>query len=279
MNRASRGPAVERLAVLSVRHPAPGYFIARLASRVIAARAAVGQFLMLQTGPGPVPLLKRPMSVADVGLDAEGLPGSVEIAGKVVGPGTRRMHDWQPGQEVEAVGPLGTGFSLDEEDRAGRLPILLAGGVGIPPLLFVAKLFDVQGVDFQFFLGGRTAHDLLYRDRLEQYCPRLVCATDDGSVGTPGTVVDAFAPLLRERQDLICYACGPKPMLAAISRQLAGTDVPYSAAVEEVMGCGFGACLSCAVPYRDAAGTVTPARACQDGPVLDGHRIAWDAWP
>ncbi len=216
-----------------------------------------GQFYMLRAaerwggGEGERPFLPRAFSV----LRARGR--ELHFLVEDVGPGTKRLCELEPGEELLLVGPLGNGFS---PPREGRDSLLVAGGVGIAPLAI-----------WQDELGTGTPALLGFRDRAHAAGAVLVndatVATDDGSVGHHGLVTELLEAELDERgEQLEVYACGPPAMLEAVRAMCVERGVPAQLALESGMACGFGACFGCVVPTVDGY-----VRLCLDGPVLDAQ--------
>jgi NAD(P)H-flavin reductase len=175
-----------------------------------------------------------------------------------VGPGTKRLCELQPGDELLLVGPLGAGFA---PPRAGRAPLLVGGGVGIAPL---AIWQDELGAPTSALLGFRDAAHAAGAVLLDR--PQV--ATDDGSVGHHGLVIDLLIDRLDEDDHVEVYACGPPAMLEAVRELCAGREVPAQLALESGMACGFGACFGCVVPTRRGL-----IRLCLEGPVLDASLL------
>jgi NAD(P)H-flavin reductase len=174
-----------------------------------------------------------------------------------VGPGTNRLCELAPGDELVVVGPLGNGFT---RPRDGREPLLVGGGVGIAPL---AIWQDELGPHTKVLLGFRDSEHAAGAALLRH--PNL--ATDDGSVGHHGLVTELLEDELDERaEELVIYACGPPPMLEAVRAICVERAVPAQLALESGMACGFGACFGCVVATVDGY-----VRLCLDGPVLDAH--------
>jgi NAD(P)H-flavin reductase len=175
-----------------------------------------------------------------------------------VGPGTNRLCELQPGDDLLLVGPLGAGFAPPREDRA---PLLVGGGVGIAPL---AIWQDELGIDTPALLGFRDAAHAAGAMLLQS--PHV--ATDDGSVGHHGLVTDLLTERLDADDHVEVYACGPPAMLEAVRELCARREVPAQLALESGMACGFGACFGCVVPTRNGL-----VRLCLEGPVLDASLL------
>ncbi|MBW2501450.1 MAG: dihydroorotate dehydrogenase electron transfer subunit [Deltaproteobacteria bacterium] len=230
----------------------------------IAAGSKPGQFVMVRVAEGLDPLLRRPFSIHQV---AKG--GLVQILFKVVGRGTRALAGMQPGQQLDMLGPLGRGFA---HDRPGQ-HYLVGGGIGIAPLLFLAKrmLKTVEPSAIRVLLGAATGTELdVLGEDFASLGIDVQLATEDGSLGEEGLVTELMASLPPGEGTV--YACGPYPMLrvvAGISRKK-GWECQVS--LETMMACGLAACLGCAVLRRDMNGYV---HACKDGPVFNADEVAW----
>jgi NAD(P)H-flavin reductase len=216
-----------------------------------------GQFYMLRAaerwggGEGERPFLPRAFSV----LRAR--KSELHFLIEDVGPGTKRLCELEPGEELLAVGPLGNGFT---RPRDGREPLLVGGGVGIAPL---AIWQDELGADAKALLGFRDAEHAAGAVLLAD--PTL--ATDDGSVGHHGLVTELLEDALDERgEEFEVYGCGPPAMLERVRSMCVERGIPAQLALESGMACGFGACFGCVVPTADGY-----VRLCLEGPVLDAQ--------
>jgi dihydroorotate dehydrogenase electron transfer subunit len=238
-----------------------------LASPQIAETARPGQFVhLLATEDHSFPL-RRPFSLWRVDCPS----GTFEIVFDVVGAGTRALAGLGPHDVVDALGPLGRVFDPPEAP-AGC--VLVGGGYGTAPLFFLATELRARGCRVDVVIGAATAGRLLDATAAERLGHSLTVTTDDGSAGWRGLVTDPLPELLAGNGAERVYACGPMPMLAAVSRVAAAAGVPCQVAVEEQMACGTGICFSCVVPV--GPGTPTRmARSCLEGPVFDGAAIAW----
>jgi dihydroorotate dehydrogenase electron transfer subunit len=249
-----------------------------------------GQFVqLLLEAPSPV-FLPRPMSVAGARATARG--PVLGFLYEPVGVGTNALAGLGPGGRVGVLGPLGRGFPREVPGT----PVLVAGGRGVAPLLFAAEEFAREGRRCEFLFGARDARHLVAlpeaRERLKRMGGRLRLATDDGSRGTHGTVVDLLdrdAPHLTG--PCVIHACGPHGMLAAVARWGMNHGVPTFLAMESVMACGTGVCRGCPLPRSQAArtrlarhrdripslyGSPEFAMCCTDGPVFAAEDLDWE---
>ena len=225
--------------------------------------AQAGQFAMVRGASwGESPFLPRPMSLLN-----DGKRPSILV--KVVGEGTRRLAASEPGDMFNVLAPLGRPWSPCPENRT---PVLVAGGVGVCPLVYLAREFSRQGVRPIALFGGRSAAELALDDELADVSD-LRLATEDGSIGEMGRVTVLVERALQEtRGQAKLYVCGPKPMMAAVVGMAKQASVPCEVSLETVMGCGYGVCLGCAVPKSEG----NFLYACSDGPCVDGYLIDWD---
>lgn len=223
--------------------------------------AKPGQFISVYSKDG-AKLLPRPISICEA--DAE--LGRLRIVYRVVGAGTDEFSHYQAGDSIEIMGTLGNGFPLDTCGK-GKKAFLIGGGIGIPPMLELAKRLEGEK---QAVLGYR---DVLFLN--EEFAPyaTVAIATEDGSTGTRGNVLDA----IREQgltADVI-YACGPTPMLRAIKAYAAEQKIECYLSLEEKMACGIGACLACVCKTKeiDEHSQVHNKRICKDGPVFKAEEV------
>ena len=256
-----------------VPHPLP-YFTLVLEVPAEFAEVAAGQFVMLQTTPGLEPYLRRAFSVADVSKRRGGVV--IELLAKVVGRGTAAMAALASDARRAVLGPLGRPFTLPGGGPGGGRVALVAGGVGSAPLLLLARRLLERGVTFDFFYGGRSAADLVRREDFARAAGAsggaLHLATEDGSLGFRGRVTEALAAHLDAAgAPGKIYGCGPMPMLAALAGLAGSRGLAGEAALETEMGCGFGACLGCAVAHVSGRW----ALCCKDGPVFALDEVRW----
>ncbi len=218
----------------------------------VSAITAPGQFINIQLEGR---FLRRPISVCDVSSD------SVTILYKVVGKGTEQMSRMGIGDQLDVLTGLGNGY---DTGLSGPAPVLLGGGVGVPPLYLLAKKLLQEGKRVQVILGFNTKEEIFYEEEFRALGAEVQVTTVDGSYGIPGFVTDALAKI----EYSYFYTCGPEPMLKAIFSQ-SKTSGQFS--FEERMGCGFGACMGCSCK------TVTGyKRICKEGPVLQKEEILWE---
>jgi dihydroorotate dehydrogenase electron transfer subunit len=267
------GPRLELCEVLSHRRTGAYHTLTLVAPR-IAAAARAGQFVGLLAGTDRSFLLRRPFSIHQVDRHGPGF-GTIELVFDVVGPGTRALAELRQHDSVDVIGPLGRPFTLPEQPVAC---LLVGGGYGTAPLFLLADELRVRGCRIDFVVGAATSERLFKAIEAKRLGRTAVITTDDGSSGQRGQVTDPLPALMAQARTQMVYACGPMPMLAAVSRVAAAAGVRCEVAVEELMACGTGICFSCVIPLADPAnpGSTRMARSCTEGPVLDGATVAWE---
>ena len=252
----------------------PDYNVIALAAPDIAASAAPGQFVMVKSGRGGDPLLRRPFSVFEV-LRSDGRVVGLTLLSKRVGITTGMLFDAVEGDVVSCLGPLGRPFdAIDPPSEAW----MVAGGVGLAPFATLAEALLDRGTKTTLFYGARSGSELFFLDWFETRGIRLMLTTEDGSAGDRGRITVPLERELRraESAELMIYACGPEPMLAAVAQMAARFRRPSQVSVERVMGCGMGGCYSCVIPVRDAQASHHYVRSCIAGPVFKGEDVVWD---
>jgi dihydroorotate dehydrogenase electron transfer subunit len=266
-------PRLELCEVLSHRR-AGAYHSLSLVAPEIAAAARAGQFVGLLAGSDRSFLLRRPFSIHQVERHGPSF-GTIELVFDVIGPGTRALAALRPHDTVDVLGPLGRPFTLPEGPASC---LLVGGGYGTAPLFFLAEELRVRGCRIDFIAGASTSERLFKAIEAKRLGRLAVVTTEDGSSGQRGRVTDPLPALMAQAHTELVYACGPMPMLAAVSRLAAAAGVPCEVAVEEQMACGTGICFSCVIPVADPAdpGSTRMARSCVEGPVLDGAAVAWE---
>lgn len=237
----------------------------------LAGDAKPGQFVGVYTNDKST-LLPRPISICEVNDDKS----AIRLVYRVVGKGTSEFSHLKAGRRVFLLGVLGNGFPLEE--ARGRDAVLMGGGIGVPPIVELAKALSGKGGEeapiaksVTCVIGYRNANTFLLEE-LQQY-GKVLIATDDGSLGTKGTVIDALNEQKVEAD--VIYACGPMPMLRGIKNWAEPKNVAAYISLEERMACGVGACLGCVckTTKEDHHSHVNNARICTDGPVFDSREV------
>lgn len=225
----------------------------------IAEAAKPGQFVHIKCGHSRP--LRRPFGIADVSGD------KLTVIFEVRGEGTRWLASRHVGRRVDIFGPLGNGFSRND----GNI-LLVGGGLGASPLLYTAR--TAKGSS-KAVLGFGSRARVILQDEFEEACGIVFVTTDDGSYGLRGTVVKPVRDLLRNESFDAVLACGPVPMLKAVSEVAEHYEIPCEVSLEERMGCGIGACVVCACKtVKD--GEERMSRVCRDGPVFDSREVMWN---
>lgn len=227
-----------------------------LDAKEVAVQAKPGQFISVYSNDKSR-VLPRPISICEIDREK----GTLRILYRVVGKGTEEFSKAEAGDSFEILGPLGNGFPIEE--AKGKKVLMIGGGIGVPPMLQTAKEIEGEAI----IVSGYRNQDLFLKEELES-AGTLFIATEDGSVGTKGNVVDA----IRENQieaDMM-FACGPKPMLRALKNYALEKGIPCWISMEEKMACGVGACLACVCQSKDvdSHSHVHNKRICKDGPVF-----------
>jgi dihydroorotate dehydrogenase electron transfer subunit len=236
-----------------------------------------GQFVMIHLRDRKDILLGRPFSI--YGIQYHKSSVILEILYRVVGEGTYSLSLLKRGAEVEILGPLGRPF---EVNRRIKNIVLVAGGLGIAPIRFLLEYLKTGIFEFQarirFYMGAKTAGELVELDRLEPLCEDINVCTDDCSRGYHGFVTEPLEKDLKSFPiaDTMIYACGPAAMIRRLAGLLEDHPVPCQVSLEERMACGLGACLGCAIAVRGQDGERQYKRVCKDGPVFDIRDILWD---
>lgn len=223
----------------------------------IAGQARPGQFVSLYSRDGSK-LLPRPISICEI----DKLRGSVRLVYRIAGAGTREFAKAKAADQIEAMGPLGNGFTLE-----GKKALLIGGGIGIPPMLELAKQLDCEK---QMVLGYR---DITFLEEEFKAYGNVYISTEDGSKGTKGNVIDAIRENHLEAD--IIFACGPTPMLRGVKAFAIEKGIKAQLSMEERMACGIGACLGCVCKTSeiDHHSNVKNKRICKDGPVFYAEEV------
>lgn len=237
-------------------------------------RPVPGQFLMLRVHEGSDPLLARPLGIA--GYTEESGFARVEILYRIVGRGTREMAQWPAGHGVKFLGPLGNGFLLPPE---GSRSLLIAGGIGLPPLLAMAREMAGQGRkdELTVLYGGKKLAGMVGMDALKILEIEVKTCTEDGSCGRLGIVTGLLSKYDNGRGSHI-FVCGPNPMMLAVHEACDSVSESSQYSLESRMACGFGVCSGCAVAVQRGYGEEY-LRVCREGPVFAGPDLVPDSFP
>jgi dihydroorotate dehydrogenase electron transfer subunit len=252
------------------REVASDVFLMGLRSSSIVKTASAGQFVMIRVRDGIDPLLRRPFSVCGV-LDDD----IVLILYRIVGHGTSLMTELKAGQKLSVLGPLGCGFKLPKKEA---IPVLIAGGMGIAPLFYLAQSLKRQ--DLKFMAGFSTSKEIVTGDFIGGIDLKMSISTDDGTEGHHGMVTDLLNEYLRihyRTRDMVSlFACGPIPMLRAVTDIATQENLKCSVSMEAHMACGLGACQGCAVKASSMEKREY-VHVCKDGPVFSVDEIDWES--
>lgn len=264
--------------VLRNRHIKSVYSLLELDCPSIADESKPGQFVMIQTSGDHHPLLRRPFSIYksfSTTHPRKGKRGQLSILYKQVGIGTRKMAALKRGGKINLIGPLGNGFTLPVLPSSTP-SILIGGGVGMASLCALGE--TLRKGELYVFIGGKTEEDILCEDDFGKgKSVKVFIATEDGSRGKKGTVVDLFKSEMKRfdrDQPHHFYLCGPEGMLKAFARLIRPDAWTAQVSLEAHMGCGFGACWGCVVKVRDAQ--TVYQRVCKEGPVFSLSEIVWE---
>jgi dihydroorotate dehydrogenase electron transfer subunit len=237
------------------------FVLLRLTSENPLPEMLPGQFVEVRVDETPSVLLRRPISIHYYNKETNELGLLVQI----VGNGTRWMATLRVGDILNVVLPLGNGFTLSTDNSVR--PLLVGGGVGVAPLLYLGMKLKEMGVEPTFLLGSRTENELMQIEEFEKY-GRVFITTENGAVGEQGYVTQ-HTILAREQFGQV-YTCGPKPMMMAVARWAKGAGVPCEVSLENKMACGVGACLCCVENTKDGHVCV-----CNEGPVFSIDKLSW----
>lgn len=223
----------------------------------IAARAEVGQFLHIACGGAT--LLRRPISICDTG------EGFVRFCFQAKGEGTRLLAQKEVGDEIDIMGPLGHGFDV----LRGKNAVVIGGGIGVFPLLKLAREENTA-----VFLGFRTKELVVMEDDFLEANRNVTICTDDGSYGYDGFAVAAMGEYIMENKVDVIYCCGPTPMLKTVKQIAEYNRIPCQLSLEQRMGCGIGACLTCVCETKNE-GMAKYKQVCACGPVFDSREVVF----
>lgn len=242
-------PVLENAAI------ADGIYRMVLHAEKIALAAQPGQFVMVMKPDDTGAFLRRPFGIADAGA------GTVTIIYRLVGKGTRAFARMKQGELLSVEGPIGHGFTVG----AGKT-LLVGGGLGIAPLLFLAKRLPEQPV---FLIGGRSEREVFWKELLAPLAEKIYVTTDDGSFGTKGFTTTLLPDVLAKETPARVVTCGPTVMMQGIAKIVRDAGLPCEVSLEKRMACGIGVCLGCT--FETTRGT--RKKVCVDGPVFDAKEV------
>lgn len=265
-------PLLVSCPIVENRQITPGYFLIKFSSQELAAGVVPGQFFNIRVADRLDIILRWPFSV----FDTDNV--HVSILYEVVGKGTRELSKKQPGQQLDVLGPLGKGFSLDPLTKKA---IIIGGGMGIAPLhAWVKELVALKDADrdleIEILIGGKSKYQILCEQEFKNMDLNPEIATDDGSYGFHGLVTDLLLErsMKDEVRDTKIYACGPNNMLRAIAKILNQKNIPGELSLDRHMACGLGVCLGCVVKVKaDIPQGYVYRRVCKDGPVFNANEV------
>ena len=259
---------------------------------VVSLRRAGQYFVLTVTAPG-VPELARPGNFATLAigdLDSSGLVlrrafsihgvqsrgiygGTIDVVIADSGPGTHWLTQRRRGDVLSIVAPLGRPFALPRDSVSC---LLIGGGYGAAPLVFLAEHLRDRGCRVDVVLGASTEEKLFGVLEAKRIASTVTLTTEDGSTGETGRVTDPMRDLMRRAETDVVYACGPMGMLAAVAEIAAEEGIYSQCAVEESMACGIGVCMTCVLPVIGEDGVTRMLRSCAEGPVFRGDRVRWE---
>lgn len=235
------------------------FFVLKLTSESQIPDILPGQFAEVRVDGNVDTFLRRPLSIYDTDVKENAIYLLIKIAGK----GTRQLSYLKKSQNLNLIYPLGNYFS----EPKGKRVLLVGGGTGVAPMLILGKYLKEKGIFPTFLLGYRRADLIIENDKFES-SGDVNITTEDGSVGHKGFVIDH--PVMQDSYDMI-YACGPEVMMKAVAKIAGENNIECEVSLENLMGCGFGACLCCVVDTVDEGNVNT----CTDGPVFNTKRLKW----
>jgi dihydroorotate dehydrogenase electron transfer subunit len=245
----------------------PDGYVFRFQASEIAKTAMPGQFVMLRWSEGFDPLLRRPFSFHRIDKKL----GTIDILFRVVGKGTTLLAEKNLSESCNLLGPLGNGFKIN---NAINQPIILAGGMGVAPMLALADQLVTSKIAPLVFLGAKSKEELWCAEQFQSLGCELHLATDDGSLGFKGTVLELFLTFGFRISDFgFVFGCGPEPMLRQLAKLAKEKSFDCQISLETNMACGMGTCQGCVTPV---VGPEQYQLVCKDGPVFDSKEIKWD---
>ncbi len=259
-------PICDNPRLLRKRDLGHNYFSYTFAPCQAAGKCRPGQFVHIKL-PTEAVFFRRAFSVASV----DPAKRELEIIFKIFGRGTKLLSELPKGAEMNILGPLGSKFTMP---RRNHEAVLVAGGVGFPPLMYLAEQMIRKGYEpgrIRFFYGARSKDDIIERSRMKKLGVDLTIVTEDGSIGRRGLVTEPVESFLDQHGSSVrLYSCGPEPMLKAVNDLALRRSIRGQLSLEAPMPCGYGVCLGCVVPLTDGG----HARVCREGPVFEIGEVA-----
>lgn len=239
------------------------YCLLKMTSEQPLPEMLPGQFVEVRVDGSPSTFLRRPISINFV----DRVKNELWLLIQLIGDGTRKMAEYKEGDIVNNLLPLGNGFTMPVPDTSDKKLLLIGGGVGTAPMLYLGAYLKEAGFEPSFLLGARSAADVLQIDNFLQY-GNVYITTEDGSMGEKGYVTN-HSILKNTRFDMI-YTCGPKPMMVAVARYASSEGISCEVSLENTMACGIGACLCCIEKTSEGHICV-----CTEGPVFNIEKLTW----
>ncbi|MCL2036144.1 MAG: dihydroorotate dehydrogenase electron transfer subunit [Oscillospiraceae bacterium] len=252
MYKCGAYPVIEKTAISA------GIYSYEILCPDMAELAKPGQFVHIKIDGFT---LRRPVSICEI----DHKNGALRIVFEIRGQGTAKLTALNVGDNIDMIAPLGKGFTLPSEIHPNKRVVLVGGGIGVPPLLAIAKVMKESSTAI---LGFRSYDRIILAGDFKRADSHVITCTDDGSVGFRGAVTTPLAQELAKGDVVQVYACGPEPMLKAVIEECRRNSVACEVSLEERMGCGVGACVVCACKTESGV-----RRVCKDGPVFDGNEV------
>ncbi|MBN1870097.1 MAG: dihydroorotate dehydrogenase electron transfer subunit [Candidatus Omnitrophica bacterium] len=232
-------------------------------AKPVALAARPGQFIHIRVRNSLEPFFRRPFSIYRA-------KRHVEILYEVIGTGTQVLASKKKGDILDVLGPVGTPFCLPP--KGIKHVVMIAGGVGAAPFLFLSDVLKERRYQMTLLYGGRTKGHVFNMEEFKKNGCKIFTSTDDGSVGVKGRVAVLFSKIDPDPGKTFIYTCGPRPMMASVQDFAREHELQGQASCEEVMACGLGACLGCSIKTAKGYKTV-----CGDGPAFDLHELIFES--
>ncbi len=251
--------------IVSNKEVKANFWLLEFVSSSIAKAAQPGQFVNVKVASGWAPLLRRPLSIHKI------KNGKVQLFYEALGLATEILTQRRPKEFLDIIGPLGSGFNYQKSVvKSGKTKnILIAGGMGVAPLVFLAEKIKMHKP--LVLIGAQSANKVLCAQEFRNFGCQVKIATNDGSLGFGGQVTDLLKINLTLENSVNLFACGPQPMLQAVAQIATAKNINCELSLEAHMACGIGACLGCVVMTKSGY-----KRVCQDGPVFSSKELTWE---